>query len=127
MPPSSCMIPDLDGIDQTPTGLSLRLHAYVHRSDGEPGMAPGTGWCQPAILTLSNGRLETNSIDLPATIYKGDVRIGDPDYPLIPCPFARDADSSVSLIFSNGDQLKITATGITVAFSGEPKFVEDVP
>ena len=25
---------DLDGIDQTPTALSLRLRAYVHRSNG---------------------------------------------------------------------------------------------
>lgn len=118
---------DLDGIDQTPTALALRLRAYVHRSNGEPGVDPGTGWCQPAILTLSNGRLETPPIELPATICCGDVRIGDHEYPLIPCPFARDTRTSISLIFGNGARLQITATGVTVAFSGEPEFVEDVP
>jgi hypothetical protein len=53
----------LDGIDQRPTALSLRLRAYVHRSNGEPGVDPGTGWCQPATVTLSNGRLDTHPIE----------------------------------------------------------------
>ena len=78
-------------------------------------------------MTLSNGRLDTHPIELPATIYHGEVRIGDHDYCMIPCPFTRDGDTSVSLIFSNGDQLLITASGLSVAFSGEPEFVEDVP
>jgi hypothetical protein len=118
---------DLNGIDQGPTSLSLRLRAYVYRSNGQPGVDPGTGWCQPATVILSNGRLDTKPIELPATIYDGDVRIGGDNYYLIPCPFARDADTSVSIIFSNGDRLRITATGFTVAFSGNPEFVEDVP
>ena len=46
---------------------------------------------------------------------------------MIPCPFSRDGETSVSLIFTNGDQLQITACGITVAFSGEPAFVEYFP
>ncbi len=118
---------DLDGIDRTPTALSLRLRAYVHRSNGEPGVDPGTGWCQAAIVTLFDGRLDTLPIELPATIYEGEVRVGDHDYCLIPCPFARDGKTSVSLVFSNGDRLLVTATGLTIAFSGEPEFVEDVP
>jgi hypothetical protein len=118
---------DLDGIDQGPNSLSLCLRAYVHRSNGQPGADPGTGWSQAATVTLSNGRLDTQPIGLPATIYIGDVRIGGDDYYLIPCPFARDADTSISLVFTNGDRLRITATGFTVAFSGEPEFVEDLP
>jgi hypothetical protein len=118
---------DLDGIDQGPTSLSLRLRAYVHRSDGKPGVNAGTAWCQAATVTLSNARLDTQSIELPATIYDGHVQIGGDDYYLIPCPFAREADTSFSLIFCNGDRLRITATGFTVAFSGKPEFVEDVP
>jgi hypothetical protein len=118
---------DVDGIDQGPTSLSLRLRAYVHHSNGRPGVDAGTSWCQAATVTLSIGRLDTQPIELPATIYDGDVRIGGDVYHLIPCPFAREADTSSALIFSNGDRLRITATGLTVAFSGEPEFVEDVP
>jgi hypothetical protein len=118
---------DLDGIDQAPTSLSIRLRAYVHRSNGQPGVNAGTGWCQSATVTFSNGRLDTRPIELPATIYDGHLRIGGDDFYLIPCPFAREADTSFSLIFSNCDRLRITATGLTVAFSGKPEFVEDVP
>ncbi len=38
----------------------------------------------------------------------------------------REAETSISLIFANSDRLWIIATGLTVAFSGKPKFVEDV-
>lgn len=36
------------------TAKIIFARAYIHRSEGEPGRAPGTGWGQRAELVIGN-------------------------------------------------------------------------
>src|SRR5687768_3959331 len=63
--------------------------AYIHRSEGEPGRDPGTGWSQRAELVIERA----TEIDLPSawpcSIYDGFLELNDVVYDNeIPIPLA---------------------------------------
>ena len=44
------------------------VHAYIHRSEGRPGIDPGTGWSQKAELIIEEA-IATKSAEVVALYY----------------------------------------------------------
>jgi hypothetical protein len=52
-------------------GFELKLHltpAYLHKSAGEPGIPPGTGWIQNVVIVVRDGALEGEPPEMPCDL-----------------------------------------------------------
>jgi len=49
--------------------------AYVHRTDGEPGIAPGEGGVQRVRVNVEHMTIEGEVGDLPAYVYDGSLEL----------------------------------------------------
>jgi hypothetical protein len=117
---------DLVALCQEPSALILDLRACVHRSHGTPGTDLGSVWVQPASIILSNARLSAPTPVLPCAIADANVSTDSHAFDnLIPCPFAWESETTVSLTLASGQRLQIDADQLEVAFAGEPEFIGD--
>lgn len=105
-------------------------HAYIHRSEGEPGRDPGTGWSQRAELVIE----EAAEIDLPrawpCSIYDGSLELDDVAYPNeIPMPLAHAGRVNLKLdvLDANGIpySLEFNGNNAHLTLLGEPYYVEE--
>jgi len=62
-------------IDRSGSGFVV-LKAYVHRSEGEPGVATGEGGVQRIRLDVDSMRVNGEVGSLPADIFEGSLTIG---------------------------------------------------
>jgi hypothetical protein len=75
--------------------LELRFDAYIHASEGTPGVDAGTGWTQSLILVFDNGILEGSITKWPAVLYDGTLEIdGGASENIIPIPLTEKEISS---------------------------------
>lgn len=100
-------------------------HAYIHKSKGTPGRDPGTGWSQEAILVISRAVVSAPAPPFPNMISDGYLEVGGVKHTLLPLPFTRKVDVSLSLIFTDGTALNIYGRGATVALLGQAIYLED--
>jgi len=109
-------------------GLSARVvvQAYLHRSEGEPGTSPGSGWIQEAEL-----RLEDAQVRHPAPpaldVLDGFVEVAGRRYAnLVPLPF--DVVGPVRVLL-DGPQgvFEASATAAQFALVGDARYVEEFP
>lgn len=99
--------------------------AYLHCSTGIPGVDSGSGWLQPATLTLSGASLVSTVGVLPATISDGFLRIGsDLHSNVIPASGTFEAAIELSIILNTGKELTIRGQRISIQLHGTPSFVE---
>ena len=84
--------------------------AYVHDSDGKPGIDDGTGWFQRAIFKLKSAELVLPEVKWPLRIYDGSLVVADTTYPnMIPIPL------------NGGSKIRLTIQGHEKSGNGEWK------
>ena len=106
--------------------LRLRVAAYVHVSEGEPGRDSGTGWTQDVDFILRDAHVE---LPAPERLELSDGRLRNDDRLLegmVPLPF-EDVGAVRLELEGIGGNFCATATSISVVGLGEARFVEDVP
>lgn len=107
--------------------LRLRLSAYVHISEGEPGRDPGTGWTQDVDLIFGEAELETSLPRGAMEIAHGRLRIGDRAFEgLLPVPLEGIGATTLELQGVGGD-LRVIAKSVSLRPVGEACLVEDFP
>lgn len=110
-------------------GTDVEVHfspAYVHASEGKPGVDRGTGWTQHAVLHMRNGRIEQSPSDVPLTLMDGDLIVGgDRHDNTIPIPF--DTMKRVQLLANgpNDQVVRVSGDGAELKMIGSPKYVEE--
>ena len=111
-----------------PNGEDLSISfsaAYVHRSEGAPGVDAGSGYVQALEMLLHRA---TWSGELRACLGRlsgGYLCSGGQRLPLVPLPYeSAGGPIRVEFVFQNGESLTATAERIVVRFTGEPRFVE---
>jgi len=98
------------------------LSAYVHRSDGRPGIDAGTGWIQAAIIRIENGH---GHVECPMEISDGSVFVGSKTYVnLLEMPLNAPGPSRIELRGKHGEFVQITGDAIGIELTGEATFVE---
>ena len=100
-------------------------HAYVHKSKGMPGRNAGTGWSQEAILVIGGPVSMARLPPLPNTISDGHLEVGRIKHTLLPLPFTRKVDVSLSLVFADGTSLDVSGRGAAVELLGQAIYLED--
>lgn len=116
----------IDAVDLSDSDAHVHFsHAYIHKSKGAPGRDSGTGWSQEALLVISGAVLSKQVPSLPNMISDGYLEVGGIKHTLLPLPFTRKADVSLSLIFTNGTSLNISGRGATVVLLGQAIYLED--
>jgi hypothetical protein len=100
--------------------------AYVHRSEGQPGIDPGTGWLQPFEVTLLDAVTDGALPEEAAWVSGGSVRLGGETYENeIPIPVPEALGVEMALVLATGAQVRISAGSIRVRALGEATYVED--
>ena len=116
-----------DGVE--PDGTNLVLHfssAYIHESEGKPGVDAGSGWVQQLRLHISQASQSGQILDLPCNLWDGSIRLGGEELEnTVPIPL--DYRGRVEVTLEQTSKLTITGTGLRVELCGEPKYVEEFP
>lgn len=99
--------------------------AYIHRTTGSPGVHSGSGWLQPATLTLSGAPHVSTPASLPATISEGFLSIGSELHSnVIPASGTFEGAIELSIVLTTAEVLTIRGQRISIQLHGEPSFVE---
>lgn len=107
--------------------LRIRMSAYVHASEGEPGRDPGTGWKQDVDFLLGEARLEVPPPHEPMFIADGRLTIRDRVLEgILSLPFSDTGEMTLELEGVGGN-LRVTAQSVSVAEAGKARFIEHFP
>lgn len=99
-------------------------HAYIHRSQGAPGIDPGQGDSQPLELVISDGECSPLTAECCGVISDGFVKIGAQALTLLPIPCVLTGDIVVQLDFGSGKSVTITGRSLHGFTTGKASFVE---
>ena len=107
---------------------SVLLDAYVHRTDGEPGVSSGEGGIQRIRIKVNAMTVDGEVGELPAYIYEGSLTVGTSlQDNWIPFPASYSESIRLSLMLSDDARVVIiSGTGISIEPEGEFRFVEFV-
>jgi hypothetical protein len=120
---------DSDVLDVTDDGhdVVIAMSAYVHESEGRPGIDAGTGWTQPVRITVFEGRVVRRHEGDRLWIMEGVISVGDETFDNM-MPTHVIANGDVKLVFSGAEGvLDVVGAGIRVEVTGEAVFVEGFP
>lgn len=102
--------------------------AYIHKSEGQPGFDPGTGWTQAARLTFESGEIYGDLPDFPCSVWSGCLKFsGCPPDGAIPIPLHSITTAELELVFDEIHKIQIRGKEITLSLLGKESFVENFP
>jgi hypothetical protein len=114
----------LEGATVVGTEVILLLRAYVHHSEGIPGMNSGTVWIQAVTARFLAGIWEGDMPDVPADISSGKLMVGNNERKeLLSLPLVLAEPLTLHFILMNGE-LRIQGSGLELMPVGEPVIVE---
>ena len=101
--------------------------AYVHSSDGRPGLDPGTGWAQDADLVIREADCGPTAAELPAWISDGELIVGEERFPnVVPIPLDRRRDEvQLDLVMVTAETFSIRGRGVELKLLGDARFIEN--
>lgn len=109
-------------------------HAYIHTSEGRPGVDKGSGYWQAAALVFTNGTVESDGKDmsdatgLDGDIWDGDVEIEDHIFQnSIPVPFNHTGAVTLKLHIDVPAKVTISGQKAVLTLIGEAVYVEQFP
>ncbi|MGD0729877.1 MAG: hypothetical protein ABR956_01340 [Terracidiphilus sp.] len=129
----------LMGISWNSSQLSLRLHAVRNEWAEEIGVGTGKTYYQDIELLVEDAKMEVDSPNLPNWLLDGSYRaanqianVEDIEKDCIPCSIERADEVELQLEGMNEDTqeyitIKIQGKSMSVAFAGEPRFLQDFP
>ena len=105
-------------------------HAYIHQSDGVPGIDSGTGWSQKATLRINDASSLGMPKHLPYRIDDGVLKLGDTEYPNeIPIPLSHNGAVTLNLLVANAEdgysEISVAGSGAELELIGEAEYIED--
>ena len=107
-------------------------HAYLHQSDGVPGVDRGTGWSQRGELRISTSSRPNLPRPLPYQIDNGVLTLGGAEHcNEIPVPLSYEGAVALNLFVGDAEyrysEISFTGSGVELVMVGQPRYVEDFP
>ena len=104
------------------------LDAYVHRTDGTPGISPGEGGVQRLHMSMTMMTMTGEVGTLPATIYEGSLVLDGFDHDnIVPLPLQAAGNATLRLMLADdARRIHVSGRDISVEAVGEFRFVENV-
>jgi len=106
-------------VDSIAGGVTVRLRAYVHRSNGRPGFDPGSGWSQPVDVVFTARVIEERPAELPFTLADGSVSGGTTFDGFIPLPTSIGLAVCFEARGICGERLAVRGMGIVAVAAAE--------
>lgn len=105
--------------------IVLELRAYLHQSDGRPGIDPGTGWSQTVRLIFPHATKRCTLTKFPDTILDGVLTLSGEQFDTcVAIPIEHVGPTVLDLEFANNIRVTIEGSGLQVERLGTPTFVE---
>jgi len=106
-------------------------HLYIHKSEGELGRDPGSGWSQRAELVIGDAPEIDFPRAWPCAIYDGSLELDGRVYDNeIPIPLAHRGSVRLKLDIADGDDnvrsLEIVGQSAHLTLLGEAHYVEEL-
>lgn len=98
--------------------------AYTHHSTGRPGFDAGSGYLQPVELLLSRAVLLLPASGCVGRVSDGELVIDGQSMSLVPLPFSASGNVTLSLTFTSGNSISVSATSVSCRATGEGAFIE---
>jgi hypothetical protein len=99
--------------------------AYVHRSEGRPGIDSGSGFLQPAEIVFAGAQAAEKDGPCTGAIAEGLITVGGKRFDSVfPLPFDAKGKVAAEFTFESGAVLSITATGVSCASTGPAVLVD---
>src|SRR5690349_11553175 len=116
------------GIATIGAQILLFLRAYVHQTEGIPGVDAGTGWIQAAIIRIGEATFgEADGMpQLPAEIWTGNLTLEDRATldNMLPLPFQVSGAVTLRLSLDAPANVVIHGRGAEIVTVGEPLYIE---
>jgi len=114
-------------IDQTGSIVEIEFSpAYVHKSEGKPGIDAGTGWVQAARVRFTGASLSGDRPLLPEILSDGSLRVGVHVHAnWLPIPLLASEPVELQLVFVSGRAIDISAESIELELTGPATYVEE--
>jgi hypothetical protein len=107
---------------------SVLLDAYVHRTDGEPGISPGEGGVQRIRMKFDAMSTKGEVGPLPAYVYKGSLTVESAVHDnMVPFPASSSETAALTMMLSDDARI-VVVSGLTISIEAESdfRFVETV-
>ena len=116
-----------DGVEREGADLALRFSAaYIHQSEGKPGVDAGSGWVQEVRLHISDAALSGVILDLPCDLWDGSISLDNKRFDnCVPIPL--DYRGRVEVNLEHDGKLTVIGARLRVELLGQPTYVEDFP
>lgn len=101
--------------------------AYIHKSEGIPGVDPGTGWTQDIVLAVESGIAEGQVTELPYDVSDGELHVAGQLQNVLPLPLDYRGNIELRLLLKSSEQLVIRGSRITSESVGTAKYIEYFP
>lgn len=99
--------------------------AYVHRSEGQPGIDAGTGYTQQAELTFTSATWSKSPLPYVGKLSEGFLMLSGKKHSIISMPLSVSGKIEAELVFVSGAVLYISASSVSCKFTSEAHFVEN--
>jgi hypothetical protein len=105
--------------------VQLDLEAYIHVSEGRPGIDPGTGWTMPVRMTIASATVVRAFEGDSLWIIDGAITVGSTVLDN-ECPVTFDVADEIEIRFSGGEgSLTVVGKGLRVEPTGDAEYVEE--
>ena len=102
--------------------------AYVHQSEGRPGIDPGTGWNQEARLIFPKASVKGEFPEWPCDIIDGHIIVGGECHANgIPVPLDAVTFTELRLACDCVHTVTISGSGVRLELIGSPSYVDEYP
>ncbi len=118
----------MDRVRKHGADCTIVLGGYVHRSQGTPGVSPGSGWSQTVLMHCVRAHVQQGSAKLPIWLAGGHLTSPDQVLEnLIPVPSFFTGPVRCELNGFEGEQVVIEAESVEFVLEGDPEYVEEFP
>ena len=118
----------LERIDRDDDAIIAVFSAYVNRSEGRPGVDPGSGWSQTLRFRIVQGHVTGDADMLPMYLLAGYVEIsGERFENTFPIPLNRTGPIKLELHGWNDASIAIEGQSIEAALTGQAIYIEEFP
>src|SRR5579862_869498 len=98
--------------------------AYIHKSEGIPGVDPGTGWTQDIVLAVEGGIVEGLVTELPFDVSDGELRVASLQLQnVLPLPLDCRGNVELKLLLKSSEQIVVRGSRITSESVGTAKYI----
>ena len=117
-----------DVVELRQSGTTLQIifePAYVHRSEGRPGVDSGSGFLQPAEIVFAGAKFTEKDGPCTGALSEALISVSGKKFDSVfPLPHSATGNVSAEFNFESGAVLSVTATGVSCASTGPAVLVD---